>query len=59
MILCDVGKRTSRTRFTHPLAVLVHARPEVSLENPVVGALHIEVPDNGIGMEGHKDYVDW
>ena len=57
MIICDVGKRTSRKSFTHPLAVLVHASTEVSLANPVVIAVHIEVPTNGIGMEGHKDYV--
>ena len=57
-ILCDVGKRTSRTSFTHKLSVLVHARPEVPLANPVVGAVHIELPTNGIGVEGHKDYVD-
>ena len=55
--MCDVGKRKYRTSFTHPLAVLVHARPELSLVNPVVGAVHIEVPANGIGMEGHEYYV--
>ena len=49
-IMCDVGKRTYRTSFTHPLAVLIHARLEVSLENPVVGVVHIKVPTNGIGM---------
>ena len=55
--MCDVGKRTSRKIFTHPLAVLVHARPEVSLENLVVGVVHIEVPTNWIGMEGYEDCV--
>ena len=53
-ILCGVGKITSRTRFTHPLVVLVHTRSELSMENPVVSAVQNEVPANGIGMEGHK-----
>ena len=56
-ILCDVRKRTSRTNFTHPLAVLVHAMTELSLANLVVGAVHIEVPAKGIVMEGYEDYV--
>ena len=55
--MCDVGNRTSRTSFKHQLELLVHARTEVSLANPVVSAVHIEVPANGIGMEGHEDYV--
>ena len=53
-ILCDVENITYRTIFTHPLAVLVHTRPELSLVNPVVSAVHIEVPANGIGMESHE-----
>ena len=56
-ILYDVGERTSRKIFTDSIAVLVHARTEVSLANLVVGAVHIEVPANGIGMEGHRYYV--
>ena len=56
-ILCDFGKRTFRTSFTHLLALLVHARSEVSLANPGVGAVHIEVHANLICMEGHEDYV--
>ena len=58
-IMCDVGRRTSRTSFTHPLAVLVHARLEVSLANPLVSVVHIEVPANGIGIEGHGYYVGY
>ena len=57
MILSVVAKKKSRTRFSHLLAVLVHARPEVSLTNTVVDAVHIEVPANGIGVEGHRDDV--
>ena len=56
-ILCDFGKRTFKTSFTHLLALMVHARPEVSLANPMVGAVHIWVPANLIFMKGHEDYV--
>ena len=56
-ILFGVGKITPRTSFTHPLALPVHTRSEVSLEDPVISAVHINVPANGIGMEVHEDYV--
>jgi hypothetical protein len=52
-----IGKRTARADQAHPLYVGVHRRPVKTEALPMKCALDVEMPANGIRVEGNKKNV--
>jgi hypothetical protein len=52
-----IGKRTARAGQAHPLYVGVHRRPVKAEAQPMGCVVDVEMPTNGIHVEGNKKNV--
>ena len=56
-VLCNIGQIAAWTNAAHSLNILKHARPKISLADPMIGPVSIEMPPNGGGMKSNKNDV--